>query len=236
MSWSDDFNQGIPDPVQSGGSPLGDTDSGTALFSGDTGELSLAARRVLVQLLMGPTLDSRRHPKLWVSLMGNEKIIRSRLSDVFLELVIDQEMQVAFTRQADTGELEITKLLRRSNLTFIASVLMLFLRSQLSQAQSRGERAVCSTGEIVAQLRVYEKSGSTDRAGFDKKVLAAIERAKEYNILQKIAHTEDRYEISPTLKLLFSAEEIQALQKQYLSLSQQTLSGEDPETEDGQEE
>jgi len=58
-----------------------------ALYHGDSGELSLDARRVLVQLLAGPSLDGQRHSKLWPVLIRDEMAIRSRLSELFLQLV-----------------------------------------------------------------------------------------------------------------------------------------------------
>ena len=84
--------------------------SADELFFGDTGELALDTRRALVQLLSGPSLDGRRHTKLWPVLLRDVAIIRRRLADLFLELVIDMDIQVAFTRQADTGELEVPAL------------------------------------------------------------------------------------------------------------------------------
>src|ERR1700679_724946 len=86
--------------------------SNDQLFLSDNGELSLEARRVLVQLLIGPSIDARRHSKLWSTLIQNEAVIRSRLAELFLDLVIDRDIQVAFTRQADTGDLEVPRLLR----------------------------------------------------------------------------------------------------------------------------
>ena len=195
------------------------------LFFGDKGELPLDTRRALVQLLSGPSLDGRRHTILWPVLLRDESIIRSRLSDLFLELVIDRDLQVAFTRQADTGELEAAPLLRRSRLTFIDSVLLLYLREQLSQAESRGERAVVSRDDIMENLQVYEQSGSTDRAGFVKRVHASIEKIKERSILQKIRGSDERFEVSPALKLIFSPEKIQALTKLYQSMA----AGEQPD-------
>jgi len=195
-----------------------------SLFTGDTGELELDTRRALIQLLLGPSLDGRRHTKLWPVLMRSEKIIRNRLSDLFLELVIDRDMQVAFTRQAETGELEVPSLLRRAPLTFIDSVLLLYLRHQLTRAESHGERAVVSKEEIVDYFSVYEKTGNTDKAGFAKRIHASIEKFKERSILQKIRASEDRFEVSPTLKLLFSAEEIQALTKLYQRMAAGGLS------------
>lgn len=185
------------------------------LFLGDSGELSLDTRRALVQLLAGPSLDGRRHAKLWPVLVRDEVLIRQRLAELFLELVIDRELQVAFTRQADTGELEVPLLLRRAQLTFIDSILLLHLRQRLTQSDAQGERAVVSAEEITEFLALYERAANTDRAGFVKRVHASIEKIKKHNILQKIRSSEDRFEISPTLKLLFSAEEIQALTHLY---------------------
>src|ERR1017187_587003 len=92
------------------------------LFSGDSGELPQDTRRVLVQLLAGPSLDGRRHPKLWPVLVRDEALIRRRLSELFLDLVMDADLQVAFTRQADAGDLEAPVLLRRAQLTFLDSI------------------------------------------------------------------------------------------------------------------
>ena len=187
----------------------------TALFSGDSGALPLETRRALVQLLAGPALDGRRHAKLWPVLLRDEPAVRRHLAELFLELVIDRDMQVAFTRQADTGDLEVPLLLRRAQLTFIDSVLVLYLRQRLTQADAHGERAVVALDEMVDNLTLYERAASTDRAGFAKRVHASVEKVKKHNILQKIRASEDRYEISPTLKLLFSAEEIQTLTALY---------------------
>lgn len=189
--------------------------SDQALYQGDSGELSLDARRILVQLLAGPSLDGQRHSKLWPILIRDEVAIRSRLSELFLQLVIDRDLQVAFTRQADTGDLEVPRLLRRANLTFLDSILLLHLRQRLTQAEAHGDRAVVSTDEIVESLGVYEQAANTDRAGFEKRMLASIEKIKKHSILRKIRSSEDRFEISPTLKLLFSAEEIQTLTRIY---------------------
>ncbi|MCL2558379.1 MAG: DUF4194 domain-containing protein [Treponema sp.] len=190
-------------------------DATNHLFYGDMGELPLDTRRALAQLLSGPSLDGRRHTKLWIALLRDENIIRRRLGDLFLDLVIDQNMQIAFTRQADTGEIEAPQLLRRYTLTFIDSVLLLFLRRQLAQAEARGERAVVSKEEIMENLALYERAENTDKAGFEKKILASIEKIKDRSILRKIHASNDRFEVSPALKLLFSAEEISELAELY---------------------
>lgn len=193
--------------------------SQTGLYIGDHSTLPMDTRRVLMQLLLGPALEAQRHSILWPVLLRDEKIIRCRLSELFLDLVLDQELQIAFTRRADTGELEVPSLLRRAQLTFIDTAFILYLRQRLTQADTQGTRAVIAADEIMENLLPYERSASTDHAGFAKRVHASIEKLKKYNILQKIRASEDRFEISPALKLLFSAEEIQALTRLYRNMS-----------------
>lgn len=211
--------------------PAGGTEqaSDQALYPGDSGVLSLDARRALVQLLAGPSLDGQRHSKLWPILIRDEAAIRSRLSELFLQLVIDRDQQVAFTRQADTGDLDVPRLLRRANLTFLDSILLLHLRQRLTQAEAHGDRAVISTEEILEFLGVYEQADNTDRALFEKRIHAAIEKIKKHSILRKIRSSEDRFEISPTLKLLFSAEEIRGLTRTYHDMRAPNASSEQEE-------
>lgn len=207
MNWPEQEDL-TPVPPQEVAQPAG-------LFLNDTGALPLDTRRALVQLLSGPSLEARRHPRLWPVLLRDEVVVRSRLADLFLELIIDRDMQVAFTSQVDAGELEVPILLRRAQLTFIDSVLLLFLRQRLTQAQSHGDRAVIAREEIIENLLPYERAASTDRAGFTKRVNASVEKLKKHNILQKIRASDERFEIAPTLKLLFQAEQIVALTALY---------------------
>ncbi len=207
--------------------PVGEA-SREGVYPGDAGTLPLEARRVLVQLLAGPSLDRRRHPRLWPALLRYEPDIRSRLADLFLELVLDADLHVAFVRQADTGELETPVLLRRTPLTFLESVLLLYLRELLAQADVRGERAVVSAEEMVEHMKLYERSVSTDQAGFERRVKAAIEKVKRNSLISAVRGTEERYEISPTLKLLFSAEQVAALIKRFEAVRMRAADGDGP--------
>jgi hypothetical protein len=211
MSWSTEGQE-------AGAAVREPTEHALRSFAGDTGELPLDTRRVLVQLLLGPALDAQRHTKLWPVLLRDERAVRSRLHELFLELVIDHDQQVAYTRQVVDPELEIPVLLRKASLTYLQSALLLFLREQLILAEARGERAVVSRTELIEHLSAYEPAQNRDQAKFGKQAAGAVERAKELNLLRKLRGEEERYEVSPTLKLLFSAEEIQALTATYQGL------------------
>ncbi|HET9644235.1 MAG TPA: DUF4194 domain-containing protein [Burkholderiaceae bacterium] len=189
------------------------------LFQGDTGALAIDTRRVLVQLLLGPSVDARRHSKLWPVLRRDEAVIRSRLHELFLEVVIDHEQRVAFTRQVDSDELDIPVLLRKASLTFLETALLLYLRQRLTQADAQAERAVVSLAEMKEYLSVFERDSNPDRARFERQIVNAVEKAKKLSLLQRIRGSDERYEVSPTLKLLFTAEEIQELTRTYGTLA-----------------
>jgi hypothetical protein len=190
-----------------------------ATFVDDTGELPVDTRRVLVQLLLGPSVDARRQSKLWPVLLRDEKVIRSRLHELFLHLVIDHEQQVAFTRQVVSEELDVPILLRKASLTFLESALLLFLRQRLTQADTQGERAVVSWTEMQEHLSVYERDRNADHARFQKQIVNAVDKAKKLSLLRQLRGGEQRFEVAPTLKLLFSAEEIQELTRAYAAVA-----------------
>ncbi|SDT33798.1 protein of unknown function [Pseudomonas asplenii] len=196
-----------------------------ATFRGDTGELPIDTRRVLVQLLLGPSVDARRQSRLWPVLLRDEAVIRSRMHDLFLEVVIDHEQRVAFTRQVVSEDLDIPILLRKASLTFLETALLLFLRQRLTQADAQGERAVVSLDDMKEHLSVFEKESNPDHAKFGRQIVNAVDKAKKLSLLQFIRGSGERFEVSPTLKLLFSAEEIQELTRTYATLTSPQAGG-----------
>lgn len=220
MSLSTDSIEAAHDDLQtSAGADASTPTAGTELFSGDRGKLNVETRRTLVQLLQGPSVDGRRQPKLWQVLLRDEGILREHLHNLFLELVVDYDQTVAFTRQVVAESIDAPVLLRRASLTFLESALVVFLRQRLTQADAQGERAVLAKAEMFEHLTVYERDRNVDHARFERQMDNAVEKAKKLNLLHKIRGGEDRFEVSPTLKLLFPAEDITALAQTYRALA-----------------
>lgn len=132
----------------------------SGLWRGDAGGLKLDARRALVQLLKGPVLDGMRMPVIWKALLESEDLIRSRLNDLFLDLVIDHEQLFAFTRQADTDPVKAPILLKRKPLNYIETYLFLFLRLRLSSAESRAS-APSSASTKSANISPTSRAAAT---------------------------------------------------------------------------
>lgn len=186
------------------------------LFAGDTGTLPMDARLALCKLLTGPYMD--QDSPHWPALLRDEVLLRSRLSDVFLDLVLDRDRKVAFTRQADTGELDTPILLRSTPLSYLESVLLLHLRQILVDAENQGMRAAVDEAEIIDHLELYTPAGG-DHVAAQKRISAAIDKMKKNTILQAIRGADRRYEVSPTLRLLFNADDVQAMAAAYRALA-----------------
>ncbi|MGO2080928.1 DUF4194 domain-containing protein [Glutamicibacter arilaitensis] len=190
------------------------------LWSGDLGELAAGSRRVLVQLVKGPYLSAERHPEAWKVLLTDTAALRTRLADLFLDLVFDESLGVAFVRNAPQGEVEAPQVVRTMPLTFMDSALLLFLRRELLRG-SGASRVFIGRDEVYDHLNSYRSVDTTDEAGFRKRVDSAWAKMLKHSLLVR-TDTEDRVEISPILRLVFSTEQIQAVQEEYQRLAGKT--------------
>lgn len=172
----------------------------------DHGELPHPIRRVLLQLMRGPYLREQVHSKLWVELEAHEPLVRKRLADVYLDLVMDREAGVAFVRHLDVED--AIKVIRTHPLTLIETALVLFLRRTLLARDSSSARVFVGRDEIEDQLRSYRAAEISDMPGFDKRIEAAITKMTNYSVLLKVPSEEDRWEISPVLALVIGADEV----------------------------
>lgn len=186
------------------------------LYRGDTGSLPIEARRVLVHLIRGPDLNGRLHSHLWSNLITHEVEIRSRLHDLFLDLAIDYEGRVALIDRADTGELDVPVLMRRAQLKFLESVVLLYLRQRLAKADAEGVRAIVEEREVVEAMRVYAATDHKDMRGYEKKIPSALQKLYNHSLLQKVG---ENWEVTPAVKMILTAEAVQALTESYLRMA-----------------
>lgn len=195
------------------------TDDGNKLWETDSGTLHEESRRALLQLLRGPYISAARHPNLWVRILVDEALIASRLADLFLVLVVDHEREVAFVRNVDHDD--APKVVRATKLTHIQTVLLLHLRQRLMQDADQA-RAMIDQDETIEQLTVFQGVGGSDPAQFERHVQAAWNRFRELGLLYETS-TEGRFEISPVLAVIFGAEEITAIRREYDRILQEQL-------------
>lgn len=186
-------------------------------WAGDTGELGVNARRALLRLVQGPYLSATRSPGPWSALIADPRPVRSRLHELFLDLVIDAENGFAFVRNARTGDFEAPIAVRAEKLTFLDSAMLLVLRQMLLAGEHEG-RVIVGEDEVFEQLAPF-RSPDRDSADFIKRLNSSWRKMKH---TLRVIHTasEGRVEISPVLRLLVDADRVRTLTETFRKVAE----------------
>lgn len=203
------------------------------------------ARRVLVHLMRQGSVMASQKSKLFELLCRHESAIRKHLSEVYLRLVLDQKMGVAFVASAgyqnhisdinveagsegnsenqDDPELdESTTLIPKRTLSLYDTLILLVLRKHYQDRESAGEQKITID---IERLESYLTPflPITDHASKDrKKLLARVKEMVKRKVLSTIRGTDDRYEITPIIRYVVSASFLESMLAEYTLLAQQT--------------
>jgi len=203
------------------------------------------ARRVLVHLMRQGSVMASQKSKLFELLCRHESAIRKHLSEVYLRLVLDQKMGVAFVASADyqndisdsdvepgsegnsenqdDPELdESTTLIPKRTLSLYDTLILLVLRKHYQDRESAGEQKITID---IERLESYLTPflPITDHASKDrKKLLARVKEMVKRKVLSTIRGAEDRYEITPIIRYVVSASFLESMLAEYTLLAQQT--------------
>ncbi|SDD60719.1 DUF4194 domain-containing protein [Nocardioides lianchengensis] len=193
-------------------------DSSVSLFEGDEGGLEYAQRRALVALLKQRFISARTHPRDWPVLVDHERVLRSRLNDLFLDLVVDRSREVAWKRQAtsETGS-RFPTLLYDAAWSREETLVLVHLRDRLRAGLAGGDaRVFVDREDIVEYVASFRPAHATDEAGDEKRARNAVVSVVKSGLLIGAA-SDDRYEISeavePLLPLELMQELLEALQR-----------------------
>lgn len=199
------------------------------------------ARRVLVHLMRQGSVMASQKSKLFELLCRHESAIRKHLSEVYLQLVLDQKMGVAFVASADyqndIGDINVesdsenqddleldesTTLIPKRTLSLYDTLILLVLRKHYQDRESAGEQKITID---IERLESYLTPflPITDHASKDrKKLLARVKEMVKRKVLSTIRGAEDRYEITPIIRYVVSASFLESMLAEYTLLAQQT--------------
>lgn len=213
------------------------TDAGSedaaGLWPSDSGELPDRTRRVLLRLARGPYLSGAREAQLWSVLLTDESVIRSRLADLFLELVIDRDNEFAFVRNAPSDD--APKAVRSEALTFLDTAMLLVLRQTLLSEEGRG-RVIVGQSELFEHLAVF-RTADRDEKDFASRLNSSWNKMQnKLRVLHAVG--DDRAEISPVLRLIVDADQIRAITSEYQRIALEgsgEVASDQPDAEDDAE-
>ncbi|NII39866.1 hypothetical protein E9228_000485 [Curtobacterium flaccumfaciens] len=201
-------------PEDASGEPERD-ESTFALFEGDEGRLDEPQRRALVALLRHPYVSARTHADEWRAVLDAEHQLRSRLNDLFLELHVDRDREVAFKRQArsESTRRGFPTLLRDAPYTREETIVLVYLRMRLrADARPGPDQVVVDRAEILGHVSGFRPATATDRTRDEARVAKAIERLVTARVLLKTSDP-DRFRIASVIEVLLPLERLVELDR-----------------------
>ncbi|BCW73241.1 DUF4194 domain-containing protein [Arthrobacter sp. NicSoilB8] len=184
---------------------------GAALFPGDTGVLPMKVRQALVKLLKGPYIDGGRDEKLWTTLLDNQLILRSRLSELFLTLQLDHERKVAVLRPVDPeaigGSTRSSILRQQRALSRVETIVLLRLRLLLDRHVTAQTDPTITREEVAELIAHYQPAGQQDALRDADVVNRAITKLLARQLLLATG-LDEVYTISNALPLALPFENI----------------------------
>lgn len=187
--------------------------SSVALFAGDEGGLSAAQRTCLVYLLKHRYLSRQLRSDLWEVLVQHERLLQSRLNDMFLTLHVDLQGEVAYKRQAvpDNRTNRFPTLLHDTAYTREETVLLVYLRERLQRDRAAGADSVLVDREdLHDRVAEFRLTDATDLAGERKRSEKAIDSMRSMGVLHD-TRDQDRFTVSPVLDSLMPLARLQEL-------------------------
>ena len=189
-----------------------------SLFEGDEGGLEMAQRQTLVTLLKQRFISARTHPRDWPVLIEHERLLRGRLNDLFLDLMIDRDREVAWKRQAvsESGA-RFPTLLHDTAWSREETLVLVHLRDRYRAGRAAGDaRVFIDREDVVDHIASFRPPHATDESGDEKRARAALASVVKSGLLIG-AVGDERYEISeaiePLLPLDLLAELLSALRE-----------------------
>ena len=183
-----------------------------SLWEGDEGGLEHAQRHALVTLLKQRFISARTHPRDWRVLVEHERVIRGRLNDLFLDLLVDRSREVAWKRQAtsETGS-RFPTLLYDAAWSREETLVLVHLRDRLRAGLAGGDaRVYVDRDDVVDYIESFRPAHATDEAGDEKRARNAVTSIVKAGLLIATP-AEDRFEISEAVEPLLPLELLQEL-------------------------
>ncbi|GAB2908332.1 DUF4194 domain-containing protein [Rheinheimera gaetbuli] len=207
----------------------------TEVVNTDESDMPHDARRVLVHLLRQGSVMASQKPKVFEQLIRFEIEVRKHLSEVYLRLVLDQKTGVAFVASTTSEHIEETSedelyeeefdseesatLIPKRTLSLFDTLILLVLRKHYQERESSGEQKITID---IERLESYLAPflPITDHASKDrKKLLARVKEMIKRKVLSTIRGVEDRYEITPIIRYVVSANFLEEMLTEYMSLA-----------------
>lgn len=207
--------------------------AGEHAIPGDLGDFTLEQRLAVRGLLQGPFISGAQNKDTYLEIVRSADTLSAFLDNLMVKLVIDEVGEIAYLRDWDPLPEGAPSLFRRRSLTHMQTAVVLNLRKKLAHAVS-GERTIVDANHIFEETLPHQPDAGTDRAKQRTIFDNAWSVLTDHGVLKRTP-TPGRWEVSPVLATVFSAEEIAAVHHSYTERLEQMTAVETTTMEDDDE-
>lgn len=190
----------------------------------ELGRLPAEARKALVNLMRHGCVLASQKSLVFETLCRHQTPLRQHLADMYLRLILDERNGVAFIANSEANveedeSGESARLIIRRSLTLYDTLLLLVLRKYYQERETQGEQKIIVDIErIEAGLTPFLPLTNSSRS--DRRKLApSLKRLLEKKLISVVRGNQDRFEISPLIRYVVSAEFLQRMLDEYLHLA-----------------
>ncbi len=163
---------------------------------------------LLVLLLQG-VLYRDQDSSLWQALLGLQARVRDHVTQIGLELILDEAEGYAYLRQRAPleGEPPMPRLVQRRQLSYPVSLIVVLLRKKLAEFDATGgdTRLIVSREQIVDQVRLFLPETGNEARLLDR-VDTHINKVIELGFLHRLRGQEHQFEVRRILKAFVDAQ------------------------------
>lgn len=177
------------------------------------GEWPGEAKRALAMLLRQRFITRAKAPVVWAVIDRYRTEIATHLSNMYLELIMDDVHGVVCKRQS--REEDASVILRAETIGRDASFLLIHLRKEYAIQDGTDEAVVVSRDQIEEHLRPFLSDTVQNEERFASRVESAINGVDRLGLLAQRRDVDYLYEVSPAIVPLIGDEEFMLLEQAY---------------------
>lgn len=158
---------------------------------------SVAYSQALIALFKG-VVNRETHSKQWETILSQRTKVEDYISKIGLTLCLDENDGYCYLRQSNSkeDEPEIPRLIPRHQLSYPVSLLLLLLRKQLLDFDTKNsdERLVVSKQDIIDKILLFLKDTSNEAKQI-KEIEGYIRRVEDFGFIRRLKGSDEQYEV-----------------------------------------
>jgi len=197
------------------------------------GVLPDEVKKSLVYLLKKGVILHAKKPDMYATISLNQDGLRVYLSNMYLRMVIDDSSGMIFVADQEVDDEDeggnssgVVSMINKRTLPLYDTLVLLVIRKYYQEREATGEQTIIIDIEYIESQLIPFLPLTNSSTAARKKLTTVLNKLTEKQVLSIIKGHEERYEITPIIRHIASAEVLEVMLNDYLTLASQASDGE----------